>query len=244
MTSSLLAPRRRRRQAVVAPADRCGDDRPTPILDWRTQEVGDFAARVSTDPSLDQRSYLIQVHQAIASLILPVYALNDLQPASSTIRRGRGSCSQRLAVLEAVARRNGIPTRVRGIVVDGQFWYPRFPRATRLVPDRVILAWPDFKVDGSWLSAGELYGSLGELAACGLGFTNTDGETLFDAVGRTAVDWDGRTNTPSCDLSATVRQDLGVYGSRDDLFAANGQTLCRLAYTLGDPIMSRRSAAA
>jgi hypothetical protein len=51
-------------------------------------------------------------------------------------------------VLEAVARAIGVPTRVRGLLVDGVFWYPRFPRSKPLVPERVLLAWPEFLLDG------------------------------------------------------------------------------------------------
>ncbi|MFE4502287.1 transglutaminase domain-containing protein [Rhodococcus sp. NPDC056743] len=51
-----------------------------------------------------------------------MYGLDDTQPASTTLRRGRGSCSQRLAVLEALARRRGIATRVEGLILRGEFW--------------------------------------------------------------------------------------------------------------------------
>jgi hypothetical protein len=61
-------------------------------------------------------------HQLVAMSVRPVYSVNDKQPISRTLRRGRGSCSQRLALLEGVARSQGIPRRVRGLVVDGRFW--------------------------------------------------------------------------------------------------------------------------
>jgi len=88
-----------------------------------------------------------------------------------------------LAVLEGVARSHGIPTRVRGLVVDGRFWYPRFPRVTFLVSSRVLLAWPEFQVMQGWISVGELFGGMAELAATGVGFTNAGGDTLFDYRG-------------------------------------------------------------
>jgi len=62
------------------------------------------------------------------------------------------------------------------------------------------------------------------------------------------VDWDGATSTPeecsSCDLSGEVLLDLGRFGSRDDLFAAHGQTLCWSARMAADPVLSRWSAGA
>jgi hypothetical protein len=73
------------------------------------------------------------------------------------------------------------------------------------------------------------------------GFSNDSTETLFDAVTRTVVDWDG-TSSPSCDLSAHVREDLGYFDSRDELFRIHGQTLCPTARLVVDPVLSRHSA--
>ncbi|MQY36840.1 hypothetical protein SRB17_48420 [Streptomyces sp. RB17] len=149
-------------------------------------------------------------------------------------------------------------TRVRGLLVDGTFWYPRFPRFHRIVPHQVVLAWPEFRLDGlsstghrtaPWLTVSELFGDLDELSEdSGGGFTNAGAETLFEALSRTAIDWDGTTVCPaagaSCDLSAYVLADLGHFDSRDELFAQHGQTLCGMARLLAEPILSRRSAGA
>lgn len=213
----------------------------TRVLDFesaRVSELADEAGRAGSG----RREQLQAAHRLIADRVRPVYAVDDLQPASRTLRRGRGSCSQRLAVLEAVARSLGVSTRVRGIVVDGRFWYPRFPRLRRVVPDEVVLAWPEFGLDGRWLPVSELFGPLGELAACSSGFTNTGGETLFEAIGRTAVDWDGTTaaTSPSgCDLSANVLRDLGWFDDRIELFARHGQTMCGPIRFVSDPFLSR-----
>ena len=185
-------------------------------------------------------------HRLIADRIRPVYSVDDARPVSSILARGRGSCSQRLAVLEAVARSSGIATRVRGLVVDGRFWYPRFPRMRILVPDAVLLAWPQFLVDKRWVDTSELFGTLAALAAGSQpGFTNDGGETLFDALPRTALDWDGRTRElgtcSACDLSARVVADLGLYESRDQLFREEGQTLSWLARVLTEPVLGRWS---
>ena len=151
-----------------------------------------------------------------------------------------------MAALEAVARRAGVATRSRGLLIDGRFWYPRFPRMGRLVPSEIVLAWPEFFIDGQWISATELFGNVDDLAKSRDGFSNADGETLFDALARTAVDWEGRTSTPevcsACDLSGNVLSDLGRFDSRDELFAAYGQTLCWGARRLAEPVLGRRSA--
>ncbi|MEV5000187.1 transglutaminase domain-containing protein [Nocardioides sp. LML1-1-1.1] len=237
MTSSLLAPRRRTTPRVARPSEAIGGGcEATAILDWRAPEVTALVAGLDAP---DDGGYLRAAHQRIAATVRPVYAMDELQRVSRTLAVRRGCCSQRLAVLEACARSAGIATRVRGIVADGEFWYARFPRWTWLVPERVVLAWPEFRVDDAWLETGELFGPLDEMAACGIGFSNTDGETLFDAIGRTAVDWGGRTGVAACDLSALVQEDLGHFDSRDELFATHGQTLSRPALRIIDPVLGR-----
>ncbi|GAA4196188.1 hypothetical protein GCM10022252_43110 [Streptosporangium oxazolinicum] len=191
------------------------------------------------DTSTD-RDLLITAHRLITARIRPVYAMNDTQPVSRTLLLERGSCSQRLAALEAVGRAHGIASRVRGLLVSGRFWHPRFPRLRALVPRQVVLAWPEFLLDGEWVTVSELYGELNTLRRKE-GFTNIGAETLFDAVARTAVDWDGITGS-SCDLSNYVLADLGYFSSRDALFRAHGQTLCTPVRITADLVMGRRSA--
>jgi hypothetical protein len=198
---------------------------------------------------------LRRAHRWISSEVRPVYSVEEARPVSQVLRRGRGSCSQRMAVLEAVARAWGVPTRVRGLVVDGAFWYPRFPRLHRLVPDQVVLAWPEFRVDprgsaavATWVPVSGLFaGPGGSPAGDGGGFTNSGPETLFEALSRTSVDWDGGAACPasdgSCDLSAYLLTDLGRFDSRDALFARHGQTLCGPARLLAEPFLGRRAAA-
>lgn len=246
MTSRWLTPWWRTRTVEAVATSAVGGVDPTAILDWQSPALRALTTEVQLAVGPDDgRSVLLHAHALIAARVRPVYSLGESQPASRTLRRGRGSCSQRLAVLEGVARGSGIPTRVRGLLIDGTFWYPRFPRLRFAVPDAVVLAWPEFLLAGSWVDAAELFGAVGSLSG-DRGFTNADGETLFDALGRTAVDWDGTTSTPgvcsACDLSGNVLSDLGRFGSRDDLFNSHGQTLCPPARILGGPLLGRWSA--
>lgn len=233
MTSGLLVPRRRR-GGVGGTAAVAGSTAATEVLDWESALVSELADEI---PAAGEREWLRSAHGVIRSRIRPVYALNDLQSASTSVRRGRGSCSQRLAVLEAVARGRGIRTRVEGLAVDGRFWYPRFGRLRPLVPRRVVLAWPEFFVADQWLAVGELF----ETAEPGA-FTNAGAETLFDAIGRTGVAWGGDCADGVCDLSGWVVERLGYFDHRDELFAQQGQTLCWTARTIGEPVLSYRSA--
>lgn len=263
MTSSILRPRGRVRGRTTPLGSTAGGTEPTRILDWQhprvallVRSLGTTTASCRADAAADQVRGLRRAHRWIAASVRPVYSVQDERPVSEVLRRGRGSCSQRLAVLESVARASGVATRVRGLVVDGTFWYPRFPRLRRIVPDQVLLAWPEFRIDGlspdghpaaPWLPVSELFGDLDGLSKdVGGGFTNADSETLFEALSRTAVDWDGATACPStgasCDLSAHVLADLGHFDSRDELFARHGQTLCGTARLLAEPVLGRRAA--
>ncbi|WP_433225225.1 transglutaminase domain-containing protein [Microtetraspora malaysiensis] len=229
-----------RRAAVTRLATVEGGLGATPILDWKHPRVQALVAEVQDGGARTDRDLLVTAHRLIATRVRPVYAMNEKQPVSRTLLLERGSCSQRLALLEAVARACGIASRVRGLLVNGRFWYSRFPRLRALIPHQVILAWPEFLLDGQWVSASELYGDLDTLQKGG-GFANAGGETLFDAVARTAVDWDGLTCS-SCDLSGYVLADLGYFNSRDVLFGTHGQTLCLPVRVTADIVMSRRAA--
>lgn len=254
MVSTLLAPRGRDRRGADGGRDAGGATRATGILDWghlrvraavRDIGVGGLRGRGAAA----QVAGLRRAHRWISREVRPVYSVEETRPVSQVLRLGRGSCSQRMAVLEAVARASGIPTRVRGLVVDGSFWYPRFPRLRRLVPAHVVLAWPEFHVDtlpgaGRWLPVSELF--AGADRPPGGGFTNAGPETLFEALARTAVDWHGTGACPasdaSCDLSAYLLTDLGHFDSRDELFTRHGQTLCGTARFLAEPVLGRRGA--
>lgn len=218
-----------------------GSTSATPLLDFESPAIQQLVDTLSQD---NPRGMLRQAHRRIAERVRPVYALDELQPASKTLARRRGSCSQRLAVLEALARALGVATRVRGLLVDGAFWYPRFARLKFAVPDAVVLAWPEFLLDDVWVSSSELFGPVGSKAEA-RGFSHAEGETLFDAIARSAVDWDGVASTADscsvCDLSAAILRDLGRFDSRDELFAVHGQTLCWATRTLAGPIAGRRS---
>ncbi|MFG2652169.1 transglutaminase domain-containing protein [Streptomyces sp. NPDC048436] len=234
-------------------AEAAGSTAPTRILDWEHPRVAELIRSVAGGHGAahrDQLDTLRRAHGRIAATVRPVYSVQDERPVSDVLRRGRGSCSQRLAILEAVARATGVATRVRGLLVDGAFWHPRFPHLRRLVPEQVLLAWPEFHVHrptAPWLPVSELFGGLEELSERrASGFTNAGAETLFEALSRTAVDWDGATacaaDAVSCDLSAHVLADLGHFDSRDALFTHHGQTLCGPARWMAEPVLGRRSA--
>lgn len=229
------------------PAGRVGGDAlepgsvaPTAILDLESADVACLVERARTMADrADQPSVLEAAHSIIRDEVRAVYAMDESTPASNTLARGYGSCSQRLAILESVARAIGVPTRVRALLIDRSFWYPRFPRVGFLLPEEILLIWPEFEVDG-WRSASELFGSIG--CRAGGGFTNSGAETLFEAVGRCAVDWDGATDGGVFDLSQFVRADHGTFASRDEAFERLGQTLCTPTRMVIDPVMRRIAA--
>src|SRR5262249_1443952 len=159
------------RRTVAGGHGACGETAPTRILDWGHPRVRSvvrsigMAAQEAEGPAATVAA-LRRAPRWISAEVRPVYSVEEARPASPARRLRRGSCSQRMAVLEAVARAWGVPSRVRGLVVDGTFWYPRFPRLRRLVPNQVVLAWPEFRISGlsetdhaaaPWLPVSELF---------------------------------------------------------------------------------------
>lgn len=201
---------------------------PTPILDHNAASIRSIAAALRS-LSASPISFLRSAHFDLSSRIKPVYTLDEFQPASVTLAKARGSCSQRMACLEALSRANNIATRVHGLWIDGHFWYPRFYLSRPFIPRRILLAWPQFFVSDHWIDFDELHGSTEELAMRSSdGFSNA-GETLFEAVAHTAVDFYGKSSqcgvvcsTTEFDLSKYVVGDEGVFDTRDELFTKFG----------------------
>ncbi|MFD4293067.1 hypothetical protein ACFWQG_07570 [Rhodococcus sp. NPDC058532] len=236
MTCTLVTPWLGRPLSPRSEPARGGVDA-TAILDWGAPVFELLPTRAAGEASSD---HLRATHRTVGARIGAVYGLDDTQPASSTLRRGLGSCSQRLAVIEACARRAGIATRVEGLVLRGEFWYPRFRYLRPFVPDRVLLAWPSFLIDDAWLDASVVFSGTG--CAAPQPFTNSGEETLFDAAARAPISW-APSGDPGClDLSGAVVHSVGMFDSRDELFAAYGQTLRRPVRVALDPLLRRRHA--
>lgn len=184
-------------------ASRPANTAATAILDFHDVELqrlaSEFAKAASTD-SLRLR----HAHRDLAQILRPVYSVDESRSASVTLRERKGSCSQRMACLEAIARALGIPTRVRALRVSGSFWYPRFPLWRAFIPRSILLLWPQFFPGGSWIDFDEIHGPITHLAAASAGgFTNT-GESLFEAVQHSPVDFFGKT----CGLACAPSADL------------------------------------
>lgn len=194
----------------------------TPILDYDSLVVRRFAESIGVVGN-SEVGFLQAAHTVISHQISPIYTVKERQPVSRTLARGRGSCSQRLACLEALARCKGIGTRDRALWISGRFWSSRFPLSQLFIPKGILLAWPQFAVAGRWCGVEEIFGPLEERAMDATAFAN-DAESLFEAVRSTAVDFDGRTRACStvCDLSRFVVESGGVFDRRDDLFARLG----------------------
>ncbi|MFD9681573.1 hypothetical protein ACFWAD_16980 [Rhodococcus sp. NPDC059969] len=217
-----------------------GDVAATPILDWGNGDVARLYDDIAGGAIQSAREFVVSAHRSVGARIRAVYGLDDRQPVSVTLSRGRGSCSQRLAVVEALARRDGTATRVRGLVLRGEFWYPRFRHLHAVIPKSVLLAWPEFLVDERWRDISEIVSpaALSYVEP----FTNAGKETLFDAIGRAPVSWGKSVSCDCLDFSEFVGRDLGTFESRDELFEKFGQTMSTPARVLLDPAFRNWSA--
>ncbi len=193
----------------------------TTILDLDREEIRSFAESLF-QPDQSDRSFAQKAHLCLCKLLRPVYSVNEWQPASKTLLNRKGSCSQRMACLETVARAGGIPTRVRALHMKGSFWYPRFHFSRPFIPGSVLLVWPQFFLEGMWVDFDELHSSMDRLVAASPAFTN-EGESLFEAVSRTPVDFLSISCGLACakpehDLSKYVLSDDGFFDTRDQVF--------------------------
>jgi len=200
----------------------------TEILDYEHPVVGAFRKQIPL--SADKLTALREGYQYIAGSIAPVYTVDEYQPVSTTIEKGAGSCSQRMACLEAVARALGIATRARGLWISGSFWNPRFRFTKRFIPKQILLIWPQFYIEDKWIDFDDLHVPDPEREH--QRFSNS-GETLFDAVATTRIDFTGKhaasADTEECgscnavsDLSEYFVSDAGMFDARDDLLQELG----------------------
>jgi hypothetical protein len=197
----------------------------TAILDHTEMSICALAAELRREHSHD-RELLQAGHRHLSESVRPVYTLDEWQPTSRTLLKRVGSCSQRMACLEAVARAAGVATRSRALRVSGKFWYPRFRGLSLFIPKSVILVWPQFFIDGIWVDFDELYGPLSDLAKRADRAFSNDGESVFDAVAHTPVDFLAKTCGAGCssdfDLSRFIMAHEGFFDTRDEVFERFG----------------------
>ncbi len=219
----------------------------TAILDFDSEEIRTLAGCLR-EPDQSDRVFMQKAHLRLCQILRPVYSVDEWQPASTTLRTRKGSCSQRMACLESLARAAAIPTRVRALRVKGTFWYPRFRFSRPFIPKRILLLWPQFFLAGTWVDFDELHSSMDRLAMESLGFSNT-GESLFEAVQNTPVDFLGKTCGLACaqpdhDLSKYVSSDEGFFDTRDEVFQRFGSFQHTLRGRMFELIFGGRSSQA
>ena len=195
----------------------------TNILNHKHPAVKLVIAQLSS-PLPTPRAFVQAAHRYLGEKMKAVYSIDEDRPVSETLRLNTGSCGQRMAAVEALARGYGVPTRVRAVWLDRNFWNSRLPLLRFFLPKRTLMPWPQFFVEGSWIDFDELFGPIAELAANSPvkhPFTNR-GESLFDAVRHVPVDFFGKLKgTPyaSYDISKVVVEDGGIFQTRDELLA-------------------------
>ena len=194
---------------------------PTTILDHQHPSVQSLVGQLNqTKPS--PRAFVQAAHRYISEKMKAVYSIDEDRAVSETLRLNEGSCGQRMAAVEALARGYGVPTRNRAIWLDRRFWNSRLPLLRFFLPKRTLMPWSQFYFDGQWVDFDELFGPITELAAntpVKHAFTNR-GESLYDAVHHMPVDFLGKLKgTPyaSYDISRFVVGDGGIFDSRDEL---------------------------
>jgi hypothetical protein len=201
---------------------------PTPILDHGSAEVQALKAQLQ-QPGMTPRAFLQAAHRHFGEKMRAYYSLDEDRPASETLRLNAGSCGQRMAALEALARAAGVATRVRALWLRREFWNSRLPLLRFFLPERSLMPWPQFHLEGRWVDFDELFGPIEEQAArtsIKHPFTNR-GVSLYDAVRDMPVDFLGKLKgTPHAlyDISRHVAGDAGFSDTRDQLLASERKT--------------------
>jgi hypothetical protein len=193
----------------------------TAILDYTHTEVQSVLAHIGqSKPS--PCDFVRMAHTHISDVMRPIYSIEETMPVSKLLRTNAGSCSQRMACVEAFSRGYGIPTRVRALWLDKSFWYYRLPLLRPVMPKRTLMPWPQFYLEDRWVDFDEIYSTIAVLAEkSDHAFTNA-GESLFDAVQHEPVDLLGKSaglNAAKFSLTKFVVGDGGFYDTRDDLLA-------------------------
>jgi hypothetical protein len=187
--------------------------RPTPILDYPSPVLQPILKLLIEDnPS--PRAFVQRAHLHFSDVMRPIYSVAEKQPASVTVTLNGGSCSQRMACLEALARAYGIPTRVRGLWLRKDFWKERLPLLQPIMP-KTLMPWPQFWLEEKWVDFDEIFQPITDL--CNLvthPFTNA-GVSLYDAVRSQPVDLLGKTSTHS--LRNFVVGETAFFDTRDEL---------------------------
>jgi hypothetical protein len=186
---------------------------PTLILDYESVALQQILVRLTEDhPTPTQ--FVQKAHQHLSDVMRPIYSVAETQPASKTVQLNGGSCSQRMACLEALARAYGIRTRVRGLWLTKAFWKERLPLLQPIMP-KTLMPWPQFWLEGRWVDFDEIYDTIDDLARhVTHPFTNA-GASLFDAIRTQPVDLRGKSST--CSLTRFVVSDSGFFDTRDEL---------------------------
>ena len=195
----------------------------TAILDHRHAEVQALVGQLSqSNPS--PRAFVQAAHRYLGEKMKAVYSIDEDRPVSETLRLNEGSCGQRMATVEALARGYGVATRARALWLDRKFWFSRLPLLRFFLPPRTLMPWSQFYLEDRWVDFDELFGPIDELAANSPvkhPFTNR-GESLFDAVRHMPVDFFGKlkgTHYASYDISNVVVGEGGIFDTRDELLA-------------------------
>lgn len=188
---------------------------PTPILDYESPEL-QLLLRMLSDDKPAARQFVQRAHTHLSDVMRPIYSVAETQPASRTVQLNGGSCSQRMACLEALARAYGIRTRVRGLWLAKQFWKERLPLLQPIMP-KTLMPWPQFWLEDSWVEFEEIFASITELERhVTHPFTNM-GASLFDAIRNQPVDLLGKSTHSS--IANMVISDTGFFDTRDELLA-------------------------
>lgn len=156
------------------------------------------------------------------------YNVADNIPASKVLKTGYGQCNTKATLFMALLRAAGIPCRLHGFTVEKSMqagimtWF-----VYKFAPDRILHSWVEVYYEDKWVELEgvildhayltklqKFYGNC-RGAFCGFGVS-------AEHFQNPAVEWNGGSTYIQ---SKSIQEDLGVYNSPDEFFAAHKQEL-------------------
>lgn len=195
---------------------------------------GDPAVRALIDKKgwreLNEKDRVLAVYNYVRDEIAFGYNLSDDITAAAVLRDGYGQCNTKSTLFMALLRSVGVPCRAHGFFVDKLmqkgamkgFYY-------RQAPKKIVHSWVEIFYNGAWLNLEGFILDMKYLNKLQDKFKACDGSFCGYGVAisnfkNPPVEWNENDTYIQRDK---IVQDLGVYDTPDELFAAHRQNIGR-----------------
>jgi len=196
----------------------------TAMLNYRSKEIMRLIDAHKWN-DLNEFDKIGEVYDYVQNNILLGYNKYDNLTAAQVLADGIGQCNTKATLLMALLRAVGIPCRL-GTKVTKVFQRSLMPKImAKLAPPLIVHTWAEVYFNGEWLSLEGVITDKKYISGLKSMFPNFKGKFFDYAVAvqdfsNLQIDWNGINTTVQ---QQAVIEDLGVFDSPDDFFAAYRQ---------------------